>query len=143
MGTATSTARHRRLQMNIDKDMSCSSIDFVGSSDSLGLNWGGKWQQSKEIEEQNASTNISETRIEVDSQHPIPFSTLEPAITSGGCSGSRNGTGPFISVQDQEVLNWTSESESLTKFGMGLSDSASSKPAGETNRKLLTTTTKV
>ncbi|GMI79382.1 TON1 Recruiting Motif 8 [Hibiscus trionum] len=140
MGTATSTARHRRLQVDIDKDMSCSSIDFVGSSDSLGLDLGGKWQQSEEIEEQNAGTSSSETGIEVDSRHPSPFSTLEPAITSGGCSGSRNGTGPFFSVQDQEVLNWTSESESLTEFGMELSDSASSKPAGETNRKLLTTT---
>ncbi|KAK8633562.1 hypothetical protein V6N13_014407 [Hibiscus sabdariffa] len=140
MGTATSTAHHRRFPVDLDKDITCSSVDFVGSSDNLGLDWGRKWQQSKEIEEQNAGTSSSETGIEVDNQYPSPLSTLEPAITSDGCSGSRNGTRPFFSVQDQELLNWTSESESLTEFSMELSDSASSKPAGERNRKLLTTT---
>ncbi|KAE8721030.1 hypothetical protein F3Y22_tig00017595pilonHSYRG00026 [Hibiscus syriacus] len=43
-----------------------------------------------------------------------------------------------MSDQDQEVLNWASGSDSLTELGTGLSDSASSKPAAETDRKLLT-----
>ncbi|KAE8660196.1 Detected protein of unknown function [Hibiscus syriacus] len=111
MATTKSTARHRRLQ------------------------------QSEEIEEQNASTSSSETGIEADNQHPGLRSTLEPSITSGGCSGSRHGTTPFFSVQDQELLNWTSECvcESLMEFGMELSDTASSKPAGDTDRKLSST----
>ncbi|GMI65417.1 TON1 Recruiting Motif 8 [Hibiscus trionum] len=134
--TATSASHNKRLPVDPDNDIPCSSGDFDQSSDNRVHDWRRKWQQSEEIEEQNAGCSSSETSIEVDNRHPRLLSALEPAITSAGCSGSRNGTTPLI--WDQDVLNWTSESESLTEFGMELSDSASSKPAGETDRKLLT-----
>ncbi|XP_022742421.1 uncharacterized protein LOC111293759 [Durio zibethinus] len=140
-------------------------------------------QLSEVIEEQNASSSCSETGIELDCRYPSPLSTLEPAVTSGSCSDSRDGTNgklcssysyfllwnstflslepiflceliiclrgkavvtcgtkQFLLAQDQEVLSWTPGSESLTEFGMELSDSASSKSVGEMGKKLLTRT---
>ncbi|TYI57925.1 hypothetical protein E1A91_D11G316400v1 [Gossypium mustelinum] len=123
--TTTSAAHQKTLQVDLGHDISYSSGDFDHSSDKLGLDWGRKWQLSEEIEEQNAGSSSSENDIEVDNQHPGPLLTLEHAVTSGSCSGSRNSSKPFLLVQDQE-------------FGMELTDSASSKPSGEMDKKHLT-----
>ncbi|XVF05974.1 hypothetical protein REPUB_Repub06bG0007900 [Reevesia pubescens] len=137
--TTTSVGHHKRLQVDLDKDISQSSGDFDCSSiDNLGLDCRRKWQLSEETEEQNASSSSSETMIELDHRHPGPLSTLEPAVTSGSCSDSRNGANgmkQFLSAQDQEVLSWTPESESLIEFGTELSDLASSKPVEEMGNK--------
>ncbi|XVF31447.1 hypothetical protein REPUB_Repub16aG0146900 [Reevesia pubescens] len=140
--TTTSAGHQKRLQVDLDKDISYSSSDFGRySNDNLGLDWRRKWQLSDEIEEQSASSrSSSETCIELDRQHLSPLSTLEPAVTSASCSDSRGGTNgikQFLLAQDQDVLSWTPESESLTEFGMELSDSASSKSVGEMDEKLL------
>ncbi|KAK8589205.1 hypothetical protein V6N12_023608 [Hibiscus sabdariffa] len=129
--TTTSSAHNKRLPVDPDNDIPCSSGDFDQSSDNMTHDWRRKWQQSEEIEEQNAGCSSTETGTEVDNRLPNSFLALEAAITSSGCSGSRKN-------QDQEVLNWTSGSESLTEFGTEFFDSVSSKPAGETDRKLLT-----
>ncbi|KAK9041765.1 hypothetical protein V6N11_016855 [Hibiscus sabdariffa] len=132
--TTTSSAHNKRLPVDPDNDIPCSSGDFDQSSDNMTHDWRRKWQQSEEIEEQNAGCSSTETGIEVDNRHSSSLLALEAAITSSGCSGTTS----LMSDQDQEVLNWTSGSESLTEFGTEFSDSASSKPAGETDRKLLT-----
>ncbi|TYI57926.1 hypothetical protein E1A91_D11G316400v1 [Gossypium mustelinum] len=90
--TTTSAAHQKTLQVDLGHDISYSSGDFDHSSDKLGLDWGRKWQLSEEIEEQNAGSSSSENDIEVDNQHPGPLLTLEHAVTSGSCSGSRNIT---------------------------------------------------
>ncbi|XWS58114.1 hypothetical protein CRYUN_Cryun08bG0007000 [Craigia yunnanensis] len=139
----TSVGHHKRLQVDLDKDISYCSGDFDHSSiDNLGLDLRRKWQLSEEIEEQNASgsSSSSESGIELDHQHPSPLSTLETVLTSGSCSDSRNGMKRFFLARDQEMLSWTPGSESLTEFGMELSDSASSKPVGEMGKKLLSRT---
>ncbi|KAL4354860.1 hypothetical protein GQ457_06G021530 [Hibiscus cannabinus] len=136
--TTTSSAHNKRLPVDPDNVIPCSSGDFDQSSDNMTHDWRRKWQQSEEIEEQNAGCSSTETGIEVDNRHSSSLLALEAAITISGCSGSRKSTTSLMSDQDQEVLNWTSGSESLTEFGTEFSDSASSKPAGETDRKLLT-----
>ncbi|XWS57447.1 hypothetical protein CRYUN_Cryun09bG0174900 [Craigia yunnanensis] len=141
--TATSVEHHKRLLVDLDKDISYSSGDFNCSSiNNLGLDWRRKLQLSGEIEEQNASSSSSKTGIELD-HHPSPLSTLEPAVTSGSYSDSKDGTNgikQLLLAEDQEVLSWTPGTESLTEFGMELSDSASSKSVGEMGKKLLTRT---
>ncbi|XVF41790.1 hypothetical protein PTKIN_Ptkin01aG0308900 [Pterospermum kingtungense] len=141
--TMTPSGHHKRLHVNLDKDISYSLGDFKSSStDNPGLDWRRKWQLLEEIEEQNVSSS-SETGLELDHQHPSPHSTLESTVTSRSCSDSRddsNGIKQLLLAQDQEVLSWTPESESLTAFGMELSDSASSKYVGEIDKNLLTST---
>ncbi|KAH1083735.1 hypothetical protein J1N35_023496 [Gossypium stocksii] len=88
--TKTSAAHQKTLQVDLDHDISYSSGEFDHSSDKLELDWGRKWQLSEEIKEQNAGSSSSENDIEVDNQHPGLLSTLEHAVTSGSCSGSRN-----------------------------------------------------
>ncbi|XP_039022359.1 uncharacterized protein LOC120154776 isoform X1 [Hibiscus syriacus] len=136
--TTTSAAHNERLPVDQDNDIAYSSGDLDRSSDNLAHDWRRKWQQSEEIEEQNAACSSSETGIEVDNRHPVLLSALEPAVTSAGCSSSRNCTTTSMSDQDQEVLNGASGSESRTEIGTELTDSASSKPAGETNGTLST-----
>ncbi|XP_039058720.1 uncharacterized protein LOC120202355 isoform X1 [Hibiscus syriacus] len=136
--TTTSAAHNQRLPVYQDNDISYSSGDFDQSSDNLAHDWRRKWQQSEEIEEQNAGCSSSETGIEVGTRHPVLLSALEPSVASTGCSGSRNGAPTSMPDQDQEVLNGASGSESRTEFCTELSDSASSKPEGETGRMLST-----
>ncbi|XVE89577.1 hypothetical protein DITRI_Ditri20bG0007200 [Diplodiscus trichospermus] len=136
----TSVEYHRRLQVDLDKDISYSSGVFNCSSiDNPGLDWRRKWQLPEAIEEQNASSS-SETGIELDRRYPSQLSTPEDAVTSGSCSDSRdatNGNKKFLLAQDQD---WTPGSESQTEFSADLSDMVSSKFMGEIGEKLLTRT---
>ncbi|XVF57572.1 hypothetical protein PTKIN_Ptkin06aG0216400 [Pterospermum kingtungense] len=136
--TATSVRHCKRLQMDLDKDISYSSGDFDRPSiDNLGLDGERRWQHSEQNDEQNASSSCSETGTELDLRHSSPFSTLETAFTSESCSDSINDLKQFLFAEDQQVLSSIPGNESLTEFYVELSDSASSKPMGETSKKLL------
>ncbi|XP_007031118.2 PREDICTED: uncharacterized protein LOC18600554 isoform X1 [Theobroma cacao] len=146
MVPTTLGGHHKRLQVDLDTDISYSSGDFDHSSmDNMGLDWRKKWQLSEETEEQNAcsSSSSSEIGVGLDYRHPIPLSIFEPDVMSRSCSDSRNGTKgmkQFMLAQDQGASSWTPGSESLTEFGTELSDSASSTSVGEMGKKLLTST---
>ncbi|XP_039002362.1 uncharacterized protein LOC120128800 [Hibiscus syriacus] len=126
--TTTSTGHHKRLPVDLVKDISLSFDDFDCSSiDNPELDWRRKWQLSEEIEDRNASSSSSETGIELGLPWPSPLSTLELA-TKNECfaDGSRDYTrGIMCFTPDDEVL-----SSSPIK---------SSHTAGEIDEKLLTT----
>ncbi|XP_039032307.1 uncharacterized protein LOC120167319 [Hibiscus syriacus] len=103
MATTTSTAHHRRLQVDLDKDTS-TFLHICNSCSEARMIW-NHFIQSKETEEQNASTISTETGIEADNRHPGLLSTLEPVITSAGCSGSRNGFDRFWSEAAKDALH--------------------------------------
>ncbi|XVE63111.1 hypothetical protein DITRI_Ditri06bG0173500 [Diplodiscus trichospermus] len=139
--TTTSVGHHKRLEVDLDKDISYSSGDFNRSSiGNLGLDWRKKLQLSEEIEEQNASSSSSsssETFIELDHWDSGPLSTSATALPSRSCSDCRHG---MKQAQDQDSSSWIPGIESLMEVRMELSDSASSKPLGEMGKKLLTRT---
>ncbi|KAK8973918.1 hypothetical protein V6N11_046878 [Hibiscus sabdariffa] len=126
--SSASMGHHKRLALDLEKDISLSFDDFSCSPiDNSELDWRRKWQLSEEIEDQNACSS-SKTGIELDLQQPTPLSTLELAVTSECFADSRDGTnGMMCLARDDEVLSSSPGIES-------------SQTLGETDEKLLTTT---
>ncbi|GMJ11752.1 TON1 Recruiting Motif 7 [Hibiscus trionum] len=130
--SSTSMGHHKRLPVDLEKDISLSFDGFsCGSIDDSELDWRRKWQLSEGIEDRNASSsssNSSETGIELDLQQPSPLLTLELAVTSECFADSRDDTsGMMCSARDDEVLSSSPGIES-------------SQTVGETDEKRLTAT---
>ncbi|XP_039021580.1 uncharacterized protein LOC120153765 [Hibiscus syriacus] len=123
--TTTSTGHHKRLPVDLMKNISLSFDDLDCSSiDNLELE-----QLPEEMEDRNASSSSSsETGIESDLPWPSPLSTLEHAVVSECFTDGTDGTnGMMCFALDHEVL---SSSPGIK----------SSQTTGETDEKLLTTT---
>ncbi|KAK8542398.1 hypothetical protein V6N12_014995 [Hibiscus sabdariffa] len=116
--SSTSMGHHKRLALDLEKDISLSFDDFSCSPiDESELDWGRKWQLSEDFEDQNASSS-NETGIELDIQQPIPLSTLELAVTSECFADSRDGTnGMMCLARDDEVLSSSPGIESSQTLG--------------------------
>ncbi|XP_038999326.1 uncharacterized protein LOC120124817 [Hibiscus syriacus] len=125
----TSMGHHKRFPVDLVKDISLSFDDFnCPSIDNPELDRSRKWQPSEEIEDRNASSTSSEIGIELDLPWPSPLSTLELAVTSECFADGRDGTsGTTCFAPDDKVLSSSPGIES-------------SQTVGETNEKLLTTT---